>query len=768
MATHSLLDLCKDIIKPYVDSLKETLTTKASTTDLQTEASTRSSADGLLQTQIDELVAPSGEAPSAAEVQNARIGANGVTYSTLGNAIRSQLTDVNNILNYNGFTVKKFTVLANTTHSSASDQVLIEIPAGEQFFVDVKFSSAEEFQLIAIKDDNTTSSIATVGTATTHYTNIFKNNNDNYKAFGIYFATDSLNVSCEVTVIKYNSEALNKIGEYSCFVNANGKAEYYTDGGVFFTTSNQINIVINGTTYTINNTQAVSQLGSTYAEVSGTNGILFKIPYNYALAFNLITSQLVVRDNEKLYPEDYPLIVSNYGGICGGALAEYYLIRNAKTLNETVQNLLVGNVVLTKTFSIAGNTTHSSASDQLDVNIKHGQEYAILTTKGTPFAFYTDNTSGSIPKTGVASKDIAKIGIYTANHSSAAITVEFSVITSDAGIQFFDSTWQNVVSEKFLQAKRPINIGANGYLSELSPFTLFHFSDIHGDVTELKNLIKYIVRYNADDAICTGDIVEDRYADDYTFWTNTDGAADILLAIGNHDVLSAATGYDWDQRASQSDQYTKFFAPVVSNWNVTITSGKTYYYKDYAAKKIRLIVLNTMLTGADDAEQLSWLETTLASALANGYNVIIANHCMIESAEKIACNFTTLDYTVSDGFFILPTSYMDKVDDFITAGGNFICHIAGHTHNDFVVHNPNYPNQICVVIGCASRSLGNVHSDTQRTDYTRSMDLANLLTVDTSCNTVKIIRVGANVDHYIRMKDSVTFNYVTREIISES
>ena len=61
---------------------------------LSTEVSTRSTTDASLQAQIDELVAPSGEAPSAAEVENARIGADSTVYPTLGDAIRSQITDL--------------------------------------------------------------------------------------------------------------------------------------------------------------------------------------------------------------------------------------------------------------------------------------------------------------------------------------------------------------------------------------------------------------------------------------------------------------------------------------------------------------------------------------------------------------------------------------------------------------------------------------------------------------------------------------------------
>ena len=58
------------------------------------EATARASADSNLQSQINQIVAPSGEAPSAAEVQNARIGADGVTYDTLGTAIRTQVSEL--------------------------------------------------------------------------------------------------------------------------------------------------------------------------------------------------------------------------------------------------------------------------------------------------------------------------------------------------------------------------------------------------------------------------------------------------------------------------------------------------------------------------------------------------------------------------------------------------------------------------------------------------------------------------------------------------
>ena len=62
---------------------------------LNGEMATREAKDTELQSQIDQLVSPTGEAPSAAEVENARVGADGTTYPNLGTAIRTQVEDAN-------------------------------------------------------------------------------------------------------------------------------------------------------------------------------------------------------------------------------------------------------------------------------------------------------------------------------------------------------------------------------------------------------------------------------------------------------------------------------------------------------------------------------------------------------------------------------------------------------------------------------------------------------------------------------------------------
>lgn len=74
----------KEIV-PEVEDLKQTV---------QDETAARSAADSLLNARIDGIIAPTGEAPSAAEVLDARTGANGTNFASLGAAVRGQVTDL--------------------------------------------------------------------------------------------------------------------------------------------------------------------------------------------------------------------------------------------------------------------------------------------------------------------------------------------------------------------------------------------------------------------------------------------------------------------------------------------------------------------------------------------------------------------------------------------------------------------------------------------------------------------------------------------------
>lgn len=74
----------------------ESLTTQAqnNANNIASEISARQSADSVLGARIDNIISPTGTAPNPDEIVDARVGADGVTYTNLGTAIRTQVTDL--------------------------------------------------------------------------------------------------------------------------------------------------------------------------------------------------------------------------------------------------------------------------------------------------------------------------------------------------------------------------------------------------------------------------------------------------------------------------------------------------------------------------------------------------------------------------------------------------------------------------------------------------------------------------------------------------
>lgn len=301
------------------------------------------------------------------------------------------------------------------------------------------------------------------------------------------------------------------------------------------------------------------------------------------------------------------------------------------------------------------------------------------------------------------------------------------------------------------------------------PLTLLHFSDLHNDTSALARILAKSGAYNVkiDDKICTGDMVADTYAQIASWW-----CPDVLTCIGNHDTASYSGGsYNWTA-LSMADRDAYYITPFKSLWGITHTSGKSYYYKDYASQKIRLVVMDGMLytnAGAEATAQTSWLEGLLASAITNNLHVLIAIHAPHGGASPVDCSFTEYGTgtmpTYSD--CNTPQAVVDAVATKITAGLKFIGYLVGHTHRDVIWDAENNGKQLMYCVTCAAVAQT---AQWQNADMYRGTDADafNIVTIDTSNTLIKIVRGGgADIDDHMRTRKAICFNYSTGEKVGE-
>jgi len=376
-----------------------------------------------------------------------------------------------------------------------------------------------------------------------------------------------------------------------------------------------------------------------------------------------------------------------------------------------------------------------------------------------------------------------KAGLDTSNKKARYLAVELNTdILADADVQLYSIKAEDAQADvdklAYITATDIVSLNHDvpNYIAQgnkplsratTNPFKLLHFSDIHAATANLQRLVAMNESLGStiDDCICTGDMVTNNYSETcMDFWDSVDGAENILMVVGNHDLADGQHGYSSDQ-IGQTVAYQKYFAPYLSNWGVTMAGENlTYWYKDYASRNVRLIGLNYLLTGDALTAQNTWLAARLAEAKTAGYTVVIAEHTPPSSYISKECNFEAIG--IGWGYNEFPTSIQDVVKDFVDGGGKFACYIGGHAHCDHVGYNSNYPTQLFICITTAM-TTGN-DNDQSRTNGTKSQDAANVIMVDTVTQTVKLIRVGADMDCYLRGRHLMSINYATGDVIAES
>jgi hypothetical protein len=336
--------------------------------------------------------------------------------------------------------------------------------------------------------------------------------------------------------------------------------------------------------------------------------------------------------------------------------------------------------------------------------------------------------------------------------------------------------------EVLKNSKKSIILYPSGNRNNIT-LNLLHFSDLHGDAVNLQRLIQFKNEYSdyINDVLCTGDVIRNVFSDDFTFWTSLTGAEKILITTGNHEYYNgeSASASDYLDQITQLQVYNKFIAPNINNWGVVqpenaAANGYNYYYKDYTTQKIRLIVIDNFRI---DSAQEQFVSNALSGALTNSYHVIVAAHYGSYNTVDIECNFDS-NYPWSsvwlpEGIDGELENIRSSIDTFINDGGKFICWLCGHTHVDFFGKVPSHQNQVQINISCASSGVGSnypalvQYCDQDRTMQTKSQDLFNIFSIDTTMGYFRIYRIGASVDCNMRSRQILVYDYLNNKLINE-
>jgi len=344
-----------------------------------------------------------------------------------------------------------------------------------------------------------------------------------------------------------------------------------------------------------------------------------------------------------------------------------------------------------------------------------------------------------------------------------------SAVSPNNNLLLQDVTYENILQ----QIHKPFPH------SKTEKLNILHFSDIHGDQANLSRILAFRNKYAAylNDSLHTGDNHYMQWSDGFDFWKNLKGTENILNCVGNHDAAVDRTKKEGWWAAGKLNVYHRFFEPFISNWKVkqpeeAAQKGYNYYYKDYSKQGIRLIVLDGMFY---DATQNTWLHTVLDSARKASLQVLIASHFpTAASTGNKNCIFDSFNAPHKDweadwtGYGLLDEKVPEAVKNFMEHDGVFICYLCGHTHSDLFRTLSAYPHQLMICAPNAGHPKFASCFSQNRVEGTRSQDLFNIFSIDSSLKYLNVTRIGCNYDLMGRHQGTILYNYADHEIIYQN
>lgn len=446
---------------------------------------------------------------------------------------------------------------------------------------------------------------------------------------------------------------------------------------------------------------------------------------------------------------------------------------------------------------------------------KSNGNHSVLPSGGSAFV---DGSVITLPETALCIRPVFRA--YTTNPSNYNVPISATDIQSliDNGklaLEYYDERNEDVLERNEatqinLQALRRVLIPGGGASNGMDSMPVFaHITDLHGDAPRWKNFLEYCDKFRVDFAIESGDAVlyQKRDASQYIYDFADEHNTDVIACIGNHESLP--TGSSTLFANNLSDLATKY-EYLASAGNIT---DKCYFFKDYDANKVRVIVINQHEDGVYARRigqaQVDWFIATLLSTPA-GYGIVIVYHApedkvVAESPydvfrqpvpntgttfeangayvdkrvvellvdafiSRTSVNFTYEDHSATyNGNSDVTTQTVSVVADFSEVDGTteFICYVCGHRHEDWIGYYEHSTNkQLCLCITCGNALYGDSsnpawsnQSDLPRGGVGVSQDAFCIYAIDRLNGNVKVMRVGATVTQMMVKREMMIIPY---------
>ena len=734
----------------------------------------------------------------AQQVQNAtQVGEN--TAQRVGGVLTDLVDNFEELASKLGSTAISFKMSANFNHSSAIDQIKINGKQGEIIEVTTIANIGNGEVAVAFwgyKDDGTNYQI---GSALLGKTKEIILNSD-YSKIGVYVEASSYSITVTFSAkfaITKKVDVLEK--SISKLQNEQLLLAYFTNASKLTFNFLEDNSVVVTLPVVGSSFRVYDRKGNivTSAVMSESNRV-HTVGLYQALVIDKDTGTLEVVEfiGATQSANVLVLLLNKSAGICDGLFSEYFqkfleqrniwTIQDAMSDNTDNITVQTGAITINKGFSLINGInrypiecTNAFVIKPLDdpngTRVVRTFVYIdtfVITTSGTfldgenakDVFVYTQN-----PKTNSDGRYLLFATFYYQTPSGGLIDVYRGKVNASVARLYADK------------------VTARNQCAFRSDFNCLFFSDIHGSTTNMNRIVELANNWGSGyvHAILNGgDIATNQVTDGYDWYNQLvdKSSIDVLAAAGNHDEW-IDSNWNW---ADSSIVYNAVIAPIVAKVEGLVqptdaaTEGKLYYYKDY--NKVRIIVLETTASGLSnvywDSAQNTWMQEVLEDARVNNIAVICLTHvpfgkndgeidksitfnCWTGYIQDVVDDKSTIQH---DNLHVVDAA-LTNIDTFIDNGGKFICWLAGHTHQDYFVKSVSHPKQIMFVSASANYGRGS--------DYIVSGDKSNPLydcmtyiSIDLDKMWLKLLRIGKNIDGYMREKNVLVYDLTNQKVVT--